>query len=84
MMPIPLTPPDDEVGICIPDYDIIYKGLLIFFKVVAHMPFFIIRLCHLMTMSTHYSKLCLNMTLLNQYLHIHFQFNLLNQIFLQF
>ena len=32
LMPIPLTPPDDEVGICLPDYDIIYKGLLILLK----------------------------------------------------
>jgi hypothetical protein len=30
MMLIPLTPPDDEVGISIPDSNITYKGLLIF------------------------------------------------------
>ena len=39
-MPIPLTPPDDEVGIGIPDYDIIYKGATHFVKVVAHLPFY--------------------------------------------
>ncbi len=30
LMPIPLTPPDDEAGIGIPDLSIIYKGYLYF------------------------------------------------------
>ena len=30
-MPIPLTPPDDEVGIRIPVYDVIYKGYLYYY-----------------------------------------------------
>ena len=29
LMPIPLTPPDDEAGISIPNSSIIYEGLLI-------------------------------------------------------
>ena len=30
LMPIPLTPPDDEVGISIPNPSIIYEGLHIY------------------------------------------------------
>ncbi len=41
LMPIPLTPPDDEVGIGIPDYVIIYQGYsFIYVNVVAHLPFY--------------------------------------------
>jgi hypothetical protein len=52
-MPIPLTPPDDEVGIGIPDYVIIYKGYSFYIVVMARPAFDYIRLCHLMTMSTY-------------------------------
>ncbi len=39
LMPIPLTPPDDEVGIGIPDYVIIYKGYLYYYIIImAHLP----------------------------------------------
>ena len=41
LMPIPLTPPDDEVGIGIPDYVIIYQGYsFIDVNVLAHLPFY--------------------------------------------
>jgi hypothetical protein len=41
LMPITLTPPDDEVGIGIPDYDIIYKGYSFnYVNVVAHLPIY--------------------------------------------
>ena len=44
-MPIPLTPPDDEVGIGIPDYVIIYKGYFYYdIHIMAHLPF-CFRLC---------------------------------------
>ncbi len=40
LMPIPLTPPDDEAGIGIPDYGIIYQGYsFIYVNVVAHLLF---------------------------------------------
>ena len=53
MMPIPLTPPDDEV--CIGIQNLCYhpqRATYIIFNVMAHLPYFNIRLCHLMTMST--------------------------------
>ena len=49
-MPIPLTPPDDEVGISIPDSNITYKGLLIFIN--NGPPAFFFDYVNLMTMST--------------------------------
>ena len=53
LMPIPLTPPDDEAGISIPNSSIIYKGLLIYIFLVAQ-PAFVkfFDYVNLMTMST--------------------------------
>ena len=39
LMPIPLTPPDDEAGISIPNSSIIYNGLLIYIIIVAQPAF---------------------------------------------
>ena len=59
-MPIPLTPPDDEVGISIPDSNITYKGLLIFLFTNGPPAFlFVFDYVNLMTMSTINLKLCL-------------------------
>jgi hypothetical protein len=39
LMPIPLTPPDDEVGIGIPDYIVIYRGYFYYYiYIMAHLP----------------------------------------------
>ena len=44
-MPIPLTPPDDEVGIGIPHSVIIFVGYIYYnIKTMAHLPF-CFRLC---------------------------------------
>jgi hypothetical protein len=82
-MPIPLTPPDDEVGIGIPYYVIIYEGYLYYhLNVMAHLPIY-------STMS-HYdyvyfvTKATSSMTLLSQHLNIQFQFNYFLHFFLQF
>jgi hypothetical protein len=61
-MPILLTPPDDEVGIGIPNYGIIYKGLL-FYNVMAHLPFIrlcLLWLCLLVNLSYVFIWLCLH------------------------
>ena len=73
-MPIPLTPPDDEVGIGIPDYVIIYKGYFYYdIHIMAHLPF-CFRLCQLYDYVYLYYKAMPCMTLLSLYLYIHFQF----------
>ena len=80
-MPILLTPPDDEVGIGIPNYVIIDKGYLYYFIIMAHLPMFYIRLCHLMTMSTYYFEAMSSMTMLISDPHIQFQFILFKPFF---
>ena len=85
LMPIPLTPPDDEAGISIPNSSIIYKGLLIYNIIIVAQPAFV----KFSTMSTYdyvylIIKAMSSMTLLSQYLHIHFQFKFILFIFLQF
>ena len=53
LMPIPLSPPDDEVGIGIPDYVIIYKGYFYYkINIMAHLPILVFDYVNLMTMST--------------------------------
>ena len=53
LTPILLTPPDDEVGIGIPDYVIIYKGYFTYnINIMAHLPFLVFDYVNLMTMST--------------------------------
>ncbi len=60
LMLIPLTPPDDEVGIGIPYSVIIYVGYIYYnINIMAHLPFLVFDYVNLMTMSTYYSKLCL-------------------------
>ncbi len=59
LMPIPLTPPDDEVGIGIPDYVIFYKGYFYYhIDIMVHLPM-LFNYVIFMTMSTYYLKLCL-------------------------
>ena len=74
-MPIPLTPPDDEVGINIPDYVIIHKGYFCFYDIhiMAHLPF-CFRLCQPYDYVYLYFKAMPCITLLSPYLYIHFQF----------
>ena len=77
-MPIPLTPPDDEVGISIPDYVIIHKGYFYYYiHIMAHLPF-CFRLCQPYDYVYLYYKAMPCMTLLSLYLYIHFQFILFN------
>ena len=71
MMLIPLTPPDDEVGISIPDSNITYKGATHF---INNGPPAFFRLCQPYDYVYLYSKAMSCMTLLPLYLYIHFQF----------
>ena len=73
-MPIPLTPPDDEVGISIPDSNITYKGLLIFIPLWPTCLLVCFRLCKPYDYVYSYSKAMYCMTLLSLYLYIQFQF----------
>ena len=57
LMPIPLTPPDDEAGISIPNFSYYHLGLLRLI-IMAHLPF-LFDYVNLMTMSTYILKLCL-------------------------
>ena len=73
-MPIPLTPPDDEVGIGIPHSVIIFVGYIYYnIKTMAHLPF-CFRLCQPYDYVYLIFKAMSYMTLLSLYLHIHFQF----------
>ena len=84
MMPIPLTPPDDEVGICIPYSVIIYMGYIYYnINIMAHLPFSCVRLCQPYDYVYLIFKAMSSMTLLSLYLDIHFQFILFYIIFHQ-
>ena len=73
-MPIPLTPPDDEVGIGITYSVIIYKGNIYYnINIMAHLPFSF-RLCQSYDYVYLYLEAMPCMTLLSLYLYIHFQF----------
>jgi len=71
-MPIPLTPPDDEAGISIPNFSYYHLGLLKLI-IMAHLPFSF-RLCQSYDYVYLYLEAMPCMTLLSLYLYIHFQF----------